>query len=40
MGLKVATKYTRIAENTFNSWGVQIKILKLNGSVELVPLSD
>ena len=43
MGLKVATKYTRIAENTFNSWGVQIKILKLNGSVELAPalgLSD
>ncbi len=43
MGLKVATKYARIAENTFNSWGVQIKILKLNGSVELAPalgLSD
>ena len=43
MGLRVATKYTRIAENTFNSWGVQIKILKLNGSVELAPalgLSD
>lgn len=43
MGLRVATKYTRIAEKTFASWGVQIKILKLNGSVELAPalkLSD
>mgnify|MGYP001305633065 FL=1 len=43
MGLKVATKYARIAENTFGSWGVQIKILRLNGSVELAPalgLSD
>lgn len=43
MGLKVATKYTRIAEKTFASWGVQIKLLKLNGSVELAPalgLSD
>jgi len=43
MGLKVATKYTGIAERTFASWGVQIKILKLNGSVELAPalgLSD
>lgn len=43
MGLKVATKYTGVAEKTFASWGVQIKILKLNGSVELAPalgLSD
>lgn len=43
MGLRVATKYARIAERTFASWGVQIKILKLNGSVELAPalkLSD
>ncbi len=43
MGLKVATRYARTAENTFGSWGVQIKILKLNGSVELAPalgLSD
>lgn len=43
MGLRVATKYVRIAERTFASWGVQIKILKLNGSVELAPalkLSD
>ena len=34
MGLKVATKYT---EKTFAEWGVQIKLLKLNGSVELAP---
>lgn len=43
MGLRVATKYARIAEKTFASWGAQIKILKLNGSVELAPalkLSD
>jgi ATP phosphoribosyltransferase len=43
MGLKVATKYANVAEKTFASWGVQIKILKLNGSVELAPalgLSD
>lgn len=37
MGLKVATKYTNLAEKTFASWGVQIKLLKLNGSVELAP---
>lgn len=43
MGLKVATKYTHVAEKTFASWGVQIKLLKLNGSVEIAPalgLSD
>jgi len=43
MGMRVATKYPRIAEKTFAAWGVQIKILKLNGSVELAPalkLSD
>ena len=37
MGLKVATKYARLAERTFAGWGVQIKLLKLNGSVELAP---
>lgn len=37
MGLKVATKYTNLAERTFAEWGVQIKLLKLNGSVELAP---
>ena len=43
MGLRVATKYTNIAERTFSSWGVQLKLLKLNGSIELAPalgLSD
>lgn len=43
MGLRVATKYTKIAEKTFNSWGVETKLLKLNGSIELAPalgLSD
>ncbi|MDL2298465.1 ATP phosphoribosyltransferase [Synergistaceae bacterium OttesenSCG-928-D05] len=37
MGLRVATKYVNVAAKTFASWGVQIKILKLNGSVELAP---
>lgn len=37
MGLKVGTKYVRIARKTFESWGAQIKILRLNGSVELAP---
>lgn len=37
MGLRVATKYVRIAEQTFENWGAQVKILKLNGSVELAP---
>lgn len=43
MGLRVATKYTKIAERTFSSWGVETKLLKLNGSIELAPalgLSD
>ena len=37
MGLKVATKYTHLADKTFACWGVQVKLLKLNGSVELAP---
>lgn len=37
MGIKVATKYVRTARRTFASWGAQIKILNLNGSVELAP---
>ena len=43
MGLRVATKYQKTARRTFASWGVQIRILYLNGSVELAPalgLSD
>lgn len=37
MGLRVATKYVNLAEKTFAAWGVQIRVLKLNGSVELAP---
>lgn len=37
MGIKVATKYPRLAERTFEGMGVEIKTIKLNGSVELAP---
>jgi ATP phosphoribosyltransferase len=37
MGLRVASKYGRIARRTFESWGAHVKILRLNGSVELAP---
>lgn len=37
MGMRVATKYHRTARRTFAAWGVQIRILYLNGSVELAP---
>lgn len=37
MGLKVGTTYVKTARRTFESWGAQIKVLKLNGSVELAP---
>lgn len=37
MGLRVASKYHKTARRTFASWGVQIRILYLNGSVELAP---
>lgn len=37
MGLRVATKYGRTARQTFEAWGVQIRILSLHGSVELAP---
>lgn len=37
MGLRVATKYHRTARRTFAAWGVQIRIMYLNGSVELAP---
>jgi ATP phosphoribosyltransferase len=36
-GLRVASKYQRSARRTFESWGAQVKILHLNGSVELAP---
>lgn len=38
MGVKVATKYVNTATRTFSEWGAQIKILNLNGSVELAPV--
>jgi ATP phosphoribosyltransferase len=37
MGLRVASKYARTARRTFESWGAHVKILYLNGSVELAP---
>ncbi|MDL2263844.1 ATP phosphoribosyltransferase [Synergistaceae bacterium OttesenSCG-928-I11] len=37
MGLRVATKYVRTASRTFEEWGAQIRVLNLNGSVELAP---
>ena len=37
MGLRVASKYGRLAHRTFESWGAHVKVLHLNGSVELAP---
>lgn len=37
MGLRVATKYARTASRTFAEWGVQIRVLVMNGSIELAP---
>jgi ATP phosphoribosyltransferase len=37
MGLRVASKYQRTARRVFESWGAHVKILHLNGSVELAP---
>lgn len=36
--LKVATKFPKIAKNYFESKGQEIKIIKLNGSIELSPI--
>lgn len=36
--LRVATKYPRIAKRYFDERGQKIKLIKLNGSVELAPL--
>ncbi len=38
--LRVATKYTNIAQKYYNSIGVRVDIIKLNGSVELAPIID
>lgn len=40
MGLRVATKYPRIADGHFAARGVQVKIIPLSGSIELAPLLD
>lgn len=36
--LRVATRYTETAKKYFNDKGQEVKIIKLNGSVELAPL--
>jgi ATP phosphoribosyltransferase len=36
--LRVATKYPAITESFFHSRGVQVEIIKLNGSIELAPM--
>lgn len=36
--MRVATKYPRIAERFFHSMGIQMEIIKLNGSIELAPI--
>ena len=39
VGLRVATKYPRIARSHYYSKGVAVEIIKLYGSVELAPLT-
>lgn len=36
--LRVATKYPNIAEDFFHSHGIQMEIIRLNGSIELAPM--
>ncbi|EGO65448.1 ATP phosphoribosyltransferase [Acetonema longum] len=36
--MRVATKYPRIAQGFFHSQGIQVEIIKLNGSIELAPM--
>lgn len=36
--LRVATKYPRVAEEFFLANGIQMEIIKLNGSIELAPM--
>lgn len=36
--LRVATKYSRVAEQFFLTNGIQMEIIKLNGSIELAPM--
>ncbi|MDF2568768.1 MAG: hisG [Sporomusa sp.] len=36
--MRVATKYPRVAERFFHGIGIQMEIIKLNGSIELAPM--
>lgn len=36
--MRAATKFPRIAEQFFNDMGIQMEIIKLNGSIELGPM--
>lgn len=36
--MRVATKYPKVAERFFHSKGIQMEIIKLNGSIELAPM--
>lgn len=36
-GVRVATKFPRVAENYFSSRGIQAEIIKLHGNMELAP---
>lgn len=35
--IRIATKYTQIAQNYFSSLGIQVEAVKLNGSIEIAP---
>ncbi len=35
--LRIATKYTKIADNYFANLGIQTEIIKLNGAIEIAP---
>jgi ATP phosphoribosyltransferase len=36
--VRVATKYPRLAEQYFSERGIQVEVVKLDGSIELAPL--
>ena len=36
--LRVATKFTKVAQNYYNAKNREIEIIKLNGSIELAPI--
>jgi ATP phosphoribosyltransferase len=35
--IRIATKYTAIADNYFSALGIQVEAIKLNGSIEIAP---